>query len=222
MIIATFFETTFTEVLGLFFSFLTLIFAFFIYRNFDLKKTHKNKQLDTLLELIQEINNTLVSVHFCSKIPEYVLSKHPDLAKKSKVTFDTWYFSLFRIGIVVNEKPKYERVFLTENIMETFPFLSYINNPLIPKSIANRLNNFYSPFVNFCSIENAPEKHVIIELRNELNKKAMYQYPDYIDAFKSWDSFIKCASELKVEIEKWLKKYGSKDINFNLYLQDKK
>ena len=99
------------------------------------------------------------------------------------------------------------------------PFLSHMNNPLLPKAIAEKLKLFYSPFTNYTDAENVGDKYVELLPAKKEDRENLTQYPDFLETYKSWDNFISAAGELNDAIEKWLGKYGSRDINFNTYLR---
>jgi hypothetical protein len=213
-----FFEINIADTLGLLINFLTLLFAYKIYRNFDIRKAHINKQLDTVLDLVQEINQTLIPVNFWRKVPKHVLESLPDQFKE-KAALEGWHFTLFIIGDLKNETPKFDNVFLSTNIKSILPFILYMNNPLLPPKIAESLSRFYSPLVSYGSFENASDKFVELSTLSKHEQDAGFQFPDIPDTYKTWDSFIESAKNVKVQIDKWLKKYGTTDINYNFNLQ---
>ena len=73
MILNEFFDIKLSNALTLLISGTTLFLAYRIYKNLDVKKTHINKQLSVVLSLVEEINNTLILIRFCSKIPTFDL-----------------------------------------------------------------------------------------------------------------------------------------------------
>lgn len=222
--IKNFLESRLIEALGLLVNILTLLFAYRIYRNFDIKKSHINKQLETVLSLVQSINDTLILTNYRSKIPQKILDTLPEqINYRSVVT--SWYFSLFMIADFKNEhdkKTNNKDIYLSANIKTILPFLSYINNPLLPKSIAEKLSKFYSPFIKYGTFDKASEEFVELMPLKHTESEAKFQLPDLLDTYHNWANFISCSRNLKKEIENWLNKYGSEDINFNLYLQHPK
>lgn len=223
MTILPFFDVKLTDILALMLNVLTFIFAFKIYKNFDVKKAHINKQLDTVLSLIQDINANMIPICFNTKTPKHLVDNLPlELRENAKTAKDIWYLSLFHIAVFsisYREKIEHQDVYLSNEIKHVLPFITYINNPLLPPTIAKKLCKFYSPVINYRSFEDASQKYVEVSSGTEKNTYN-FQYPDLIDTYKSWGNFVASANELKTEIENWLDKYGSKDINFNLYLQN--
>jgi hypothetical protein len=221
MVIHEFFDIKLSNTLSLLISGTTLFLAYRIYRNFDIKKTHINKQLSVILSLVEEINNTQIQVGFYSKIPTEILLELPEQVRpqnKEDAVFDSWYYSLFLIASG-NIGYQQQDVYISSDIMNVLPFLHYMNNPLLPSKIADKLHKFYSPFNNLGSFEFASDKYVVLSSTNKHENVRKFQYPSMIDTYKNWDNFIICARELKKEIKDWLETYGSKDINFNTYMQ---
>ena len=213
-----FFDITLIELLGFILSLLTLLFAFKVYRNFDVRKSHINKQLDTVLALIKEINSTLVMVKFWRKVPAFVMDTLPE-DKRIKATLESWHFNFFIIGKLKNQDPKFGNVYLSHNVKQVFPFISYMYDPLLPKSIADALSQFYSPLMNFSSFEATSEKYVELSAVKVSSEKMEFHHPGHNDVYASWDNFIYYAAKVSDEMELWLKKYGSADINYNLNLE---
>jgi len=209
--------STIAGILGVIISAITLFIAYKIFRNFDAKKTHINKQLETVLNLIEEINKKSISVEFKHKIPQHILEKMknmPEHLERGKSTFISYEMTLFSISRLKNPKVEYGNVLLNTNteVLDLLTFIKYIYNPLLPTSISDRLKAFYSPVRNFKQFDNLSENFVVLSPNN--HKDESYSYPDYAVAFKDWDSFINCSIELKTEIHNWLKRYGADDINF--------
>jgi hypothetical protein len=207
----------FISSLSLIFSALTLFIAYKIYKNFDAKKTHVNKQLETVLNLVEDINKTIISVSFKNKIPKDIL-EDVRLPGAGKSAISTWPYSLFIISELNNSSHKYDHVVLDGDteVFKVLPFIKYINNPLLPTLISKKLRAFYSPYKKFSHFDSISENFVVL---NSDNKDEMFEYLDFIPAFKNWDGFIQCSKDLKIEIQKWLKKHGAEDINFNHTVQ---
>ena len=195
----------------------TLFIAYKLFKNFDAKKLHVNKQLETVLNLVETINKTIITVSFKNKIPKHILEKVGNIAP-GQASLSAYSHSLFYISRLGNSNQKYEHVMLDANtdVITVLPFLNFINNPLLPTSISKKLAVFYSPIRNFRHFDQVSDGFVVL---GSFGKDDMYGYPDFVPAFKDWDGFIKCAAELKTEINSWLKKYGAVDINFNETLQ---
>jgi hypothetical protein len=218
MSFSPFFDLKLSSVITIIFQSLTLWLALRIYKNLDVRKTHANRQLDAVLQLIEEVNGCLIKVNFRSKVPQHLLDKAPG-EQRLKVTSTILHLSLFNIASGDNLETQYSGVYLLADARQVLPFLSQMNNPLLPETIAEKLRAFYSPISQYCNFENAGEKYVEIGSVTSDNDKTRMQYPDLLDSYKSWGNFIFAAKNLHVAIEGWLRKYGSKDINFNTQLQ---
>jgi hypothetical protein len=192
------FDIKLSEFFSLLLSSLTLLLAYRIYKNFDIKKSHVNKQLNTVLQLIEEINQCLIPVSFWRKIPENILAKLPEHLREKKATLESWHYSLFTIASLDNAHQKFQDIYLSAGV---------------------KLSEFYSPFTQYTNFERASERYVELKSAKMEGTELLLQFPDLIDTYKSWDNFILASKNLKLEIEKWLNKYGSKDVNFNTYFQ---
>lgn len=204
------------DIAGLFVNIATLIIAYLLYRNFDVKKTHVNKQLETVLSLVEEINKTVIKVNFWTKIPSHVVERMQQPIDHT-ATLESWRLSLFLISQYDIKTQKFEDVFLHKTVLEVLPFVSYMNDPLLPKSIADKLRAFYSPITNYKQFEKASTDYVT--LGSYGNQPSVLQYPDFIASFKSWENFVVSAKDLTHEIQRWLKRYGASDINLNVTFQ---
>lgn len=68
--------------------------------------------------------------------------------------------------------------------------------------------------MNFKTFESAWLKYVELLPIETKEKRLEFQFPDFIETYKSFPNFIQSAKELRYEIEKWLNQYGSKEHKF--------
>lgn len=193
--------TLFLEIAKLFFSGVTLIIAWLIYKNFDVHKSFLKEQLKIVCDLSNELSNfglrtKLVSGGCASNYPRF--------------------FNFFNQKGVAS----YEKIFITTMyIDEILPFLKYQHNILLPKPIADKIKNFdialYSPTKN----EDMPHKYILFfhnqNEKEEVKKVYCYKYMDY-------DKFYELSISLVNEISNWLYNYGTKKINFPDFMMRRK
>jgi hypothetical protein len=222
-----FFEYTIVDLIGLIVNFIGLIVSIFtlylayrIFKSFDVRKNHINKQLETVLNLVQEINDTVFKISDHHKIPQDVLEqmKKSPVSSNYTTTFSSIQSTLWFISDGNPSIHEDSNVFLKTDVKTTMPFLNYMNNPLLPKTIALKLGAFYSPFTDYSNSERASDTYfVIVRIKTgeKMDLSQSYQYPHFAKPFENWGNFIFASKDLKDEILRWLKKYGANDINLS-------
>jgi hypothetical protein len=181
-------------------SFFTLIIAWKIFNNFDVRKSFLKEQLKIVCELSNELfsfglPSTLVSGGIASNYPRF--------------------FNFFNQKGVAS----YEKIFITTMyIDEILPFIKYQHNILLPKPIADRIKDFDLTLYSPTKKEDMPQKYILILHtqydKNEVNKIHYYGYMDY-------DKFYDLSILLVNEISNWLENYGTSKINFPVFMRKK-
>ena len=139
------FHTYILSIWGLLLNIYLVYIAFKAYQNFDVKKQYHNKQLDVVTNLSNEISSTILSnmMH---------LTIEKETGEESTALTGLTY-SVFEMALL--NYSKYDLMCVRgNNIENTFPFLKYRKNPILPKSIARQLNKLYRPFQYSFSINN--------------------------------------------------------------------
>ena len=184
----------FLEIGGLIVSIFTLILAWKIYRNLDVKKSFVNEQLKVVCDLSNDMRNFGM---YCNYISGGVARNYPRF-------FDFFYGDLNR-----EELKKYRTIyFSTMRPIEVLPFIKYSHNILLPKSIATIVEQFDINILNPTWVNDLPNSYTLIHSENSEIKESnnCYYYMDY-------DKFYELTGKLVSEIIKWLNSYGAKDIN---------
>jgi len=163
-------------------------------------------QIKTVNALINYLNRKKIAFHF-SNISEDGSSRG---GRSMELT-------LFELPETAREFHTYdnELVVLNSNrCNEVFEFLKYMNDPLVPASIARELSKFMSgthQIKNYFDF--GGENVVIVDSGVRYDYKSLYLRDEDIKdkllhgnaiAVQSWLSFKTCCESLKGEIEKWL------------------
>jgi len=194
------------DISALLVSIATLVLAWKIYQNFDVKKQYVNKQLDTVTNLSTEITNTKVYVSFYRGIPEEFQNHgHTHVLEAYKLDF----FSLKSINKNVD---KFEKVYVRASRMnQIFSFLDYMSNPVLPSTIAKKLNDLHKYIeYSICTPkEELPNNYILLSpVSRSENEKLFFTYE-----YKSREELRECVTAVHTAIIEWLKKYGAEDIN---------
>ncbi|MFA5971607.1 MAG: hypothetical protein WC780_04575 [Lentimicrobiaceae bacterium] len=181
----------------------TLTLGFYAYRKF-LSKQIKQKQLEVICNLVEEIQNE----------PNNYFFNNPGKSSNSH-----WY-TLIDIAEISELDKYYDKLFLfgkdavdTEEVLYWQFFLKYYSNPLLPKKIADKLKPFnitHWQTIKFSTIQN--EKCVLIGRKKSFD----FETPCFFisdSQIRTVKGFRKAASELKSSIQDWLNSYGIKDLN---------
>lgn len=175
---------------GVCISALTLLFAYKIYKNFDVKKSFLKEQLKTVCDLSNELYNF--------GLPTYYMGA-------GSASSHHRFFNFFnQQGI-----EKYQEIyFTTMSIDKILPFTNYQHNILLPKPIAEVIKKFDRNMYKSTKKDTLPQNYILI-LHPQKTEKEYINYYYYM----SYDTFYNLSSELVTEISKWLERYGAIDIN---------
>ena len=194
----------FEGIVSLIIALSTLIFAIIINNKISLKKSIFKKQLKTVSELINELQNLEFVIKTEDKISKLSTGKcipFFQMAKKINETDITNYNNL--------------EMFVTRNFYENLPFMSYSRNPLTPKTIADVIDKFYITFPYDINTEKYSSYMFInfrrIKGKTVKQKELIMNKDDEIS--KNFYSFYTICLELDSAIREWLKKFGVKELN---------
>jgi hypothetical protein len=199
------FQTFIISFWGLLLNSILVLIAYMAFKNFGVKEQFHNKQLTLVAELATEISSTVLSNMM------YHTFTAPNGEDHQIVTGFT--LSFFEISLMFDYNKFSLMCVRSNNIENTFPFLKYRNNPVLPTSIAKQLNKLYRPLQYSLSIQKdeLPKNYVFLFSKHvdkdDYSKDWIYKYYDNPADFKA-----DCLS-LRTAIIEWLKEYGAKDIN---------
>ena len=198
------FQTFILTFWGLIFNLLLVIIAYKAFKNFDVKKQFHNKQLDVVSELSTIMNSMeLSNMMYETLVDPY--GNHHQISTGHTLGF----FNIAAINYT-----KFELMCVkSKNIENTFPFLRYVNHPLLPKTISEQLKKLYRPLPYYRALEekNLPPNYVVLYSDNikkeDFSKDMIYEF------YKKPSDFSKDCMELRKSIMEWFKKYGAEDLN---------
>lgn len=199
------FQTFIISFWGLLSNLILVLIAYKAFKNFGVKEQFHNKQLTLVTELATEISSTVLSNMM------YHTSTDPN--GKDHLIATGFTLSFFEISLGFDYK-KFNLMCVTSNNIEnTFPFLKYRNNPVLPPSIARQLNKLYRPLQYSLTIhkDDLPKNYVFIYAKNvaedDYSKDWIYKYYD------NPTDFTTDCKALRTAIIDWFKEYGADDIN---------
>lgn len=203
-----------TDTVTMVTSVLTLVVALRLFERFSFKRQVLQKQLETLYQLINVLQNWTISIG----------------AKGLKEGDDTSFFQYgFRVKFFdmkfKQNDLNYRELFFKEKLLFTYdwyeqnPLIGWDNNPFLPKSIAEKIENFKISFP-YPAYETDFSKVTFIDLDSfdKIVKREERPRTNYIHNPKDkictdFETFHTTCNELITEIEKWLKKYKVENLN---------
>lgn len=195
---------TYLNIISLFFGFILLLIAFFAYRSFA-KNQLLQKQIDFVLDLTKEIQNTRFYVNFFNE-------------KMGEGKFIKKRYTLFDILRVVenatNQIFKDNKIYLKEGYDFELTFLHHCDNLLMPKRIANSLKEFWNNECTIELVENlAKIKNYILLGEQVNNSDTTIVLIPHGSAYENWEVFVNSSKDLKMTIVEWIRANGIKEIN---------
>lgn len=210
------------EYVGIAISLISIVLSYAAFTN-TTNYTVKEKQAEAVMELVQYLGRTPVSITFGVRsdsssfyaYKNYTLLELSNIKTYSKLDSANIYFD------VLDELPVDLR--------------DFSNNPYMPVSIAKILTKYYSYKIGLVSdsleesdnsiiLRNYDNKHVLYQRRDSLSKickqfpnqhKSEYQY--YVmrnaAAYKNWAEFKISNKQILDAINKWLDKHNVDEVN---------
>lgn len=182
-----------------------VVLAYKAFKNFDVKKQYHNKQLELISNLAIDISSTVLS--------NMLYETKTDPTGEDHLIATGFTLSFFEISIGFDYS-KFDSIYvLSNNIENTFPFLRYRKNPILPKSIAIELNKLYRPLQYNRAVkkEFLPKNYIKLYSNNiddsDISKTWLYEF------YKSPNDFQKDSLALRKSIVDWFKEYGAEDLN---------
>lgn len=205
------------SISSLFISLLTLGFTCYVYTQIA-KQQIQSKQIDVVTELVEYIHNTHIQITISA---ENEGDKTRSINRFGLTLFEIANYNLDDYGnINLDSMPIY---FKNDEKYPIF-FNSYLNNPLLPKEIADVLRSFYSYDIGVCINENLNTKSYVVfsnldflESQTEISRVEKTQQLYYIfrdaPAYENLGEFQKYSRLLKKKITEWYDRQGIDDIN---------
>ncbi|MDY0780231.1 hypothetical protein [Tenacibaculum sp. IB213877] len=206
----------FIKIISFLFSVIALYISLKVYKLFYFREVRK-KQLDLVLKLIKDFQEFEFLISFIHSTKEHSSETYIttgnifSLSKKKKGK----EISILKQNDII-EFP----VYLTEEIVNQLNISDYLHNPLLPNEISNKLRNIFSDEITFSNTKTLTEAYfVLINISRildskELDELGIKKNSPYVSRLGiNYGAFIKNTDELKIELNKWLKKIGIKDLN---------
>ena len=193
-----------TDCLSFVMQLITLGLAYRIYKNLDLKKSFASKRLESVLSLNNEISKTLINFQQYRK--ETYLDAFP--SGFSEIAFEASLFDILRL----TGQEKYGKIYIIGSRLDFMPYISYTENPLLPRIIASKLKKFKYLLINSDPNLEKSVNYVILSYKGRDNNEIPSKVLDS-DAYQDWNSFLSSSRELKAAMDDWMKKYLPEDIN---------
>jgi hypothetical protein len=198
-------DENFTKLLQLIVALSSLIVsivALRLSRKVSLKKNLKDRQFDLVCQLINDISSEFMVFRVqysdgnsSSHIMYLYQFKTKDFKEKYKVFFVVKHFVYMNINKIA------------------FKFLKHTWNPLMPKSITEKLQKLWvggmSKRIPIEEIDNLGT-YLALDFAHD-EKYDEYNLPN---GFKNFEAFYSCIIELMTEINKWLSKHEAEELKF--------
>lgn len=209
-----FFTFNIIDVLQVGIGLLTLCIAWKVYKKLipgELKK----RQLDAVLDLIEHLNK------YSFNIASYYhtgVEFNMEHGLSNRNFFN--YYNAFKDGSNF-ESFKKLHILSLDNEAHPFDLSMFIENPLLPKTIANHLAPFINPVLHPCRDDkfNAQDRILVLaesknKLPHEIQVGQLFETTAF--ALLNHGDFIKAIHELKIAIEKWCKLNSLSELNFRV------
>jgi hypothetical protein len=205
-------ETSWVAVL---ISVISLTFSFLTYKNFA-RNDFSKKQLEIVINLVELIHNSPF---------DYQVNKYTEQGG-SGTPYTITLFELITLYEIRSEQLGHTfelPILFDRNCNQIAKIKNIINHPLLPKSIADELVNFYCvpPCMGLQMAQVANNTVIVIdskELESNIWDDQNVQPPHYFRtpsgfAFQSVTNLIACAKTLETSIINWLENKEITDIN---------
>lgn len=219
------FVQTIVGVLTIFIIYLTFRLSRRVRKEF-LKNQTKSKQVEMMSQLVQNLNQSKITIEgwFYNKTggggsswdKQYNIFEIGDLKDKNEISLS--------MSLNLNEYDE-NAVLFDRNTNQIWNIKSFIDNPFIPKTIADELMNFYSSSFEIIAIDDLQknEEEIVMlksgifedgRIREELRDGMLIK--GNAIALKSWLNLKSFASNLTQQINKWFVNNGIDDLNLRI------
>lgn len=185
----------------------TFIFSIIIFRNISFKTDLRRKQLDTVFELVNQLQN--LKLYFSYNL------RRPNATSNSSFSGDSYYHFFQMTKESFNNIDAFKNT--TASILTSQKFLyenkifEFVDNPFLPQSIAKKLINLYPRGGNTQSYLQYEGEVNISDDRNystHTYRKEISQY------YSTLSKLFETTEALHKSIVNWLERNGVSDLNF--------
>ncbi len=211
---SSFFNFNIIDVLQVGIGSFTLFIAWKVYKKL-LPSELKKRQLEAVLDLIEHLNK------YSFNIASYYhtgVEFNLEHGLSNRNFFN--YYNAFKDGGNFESFSELHILSLG-NYSHPFNLSTFIENPLLPKKIANHLAPFINPVLHPCRDDkfDAQDRILILEnsigsLPREIHVSQLFETTAF--ALLNHGDFIKAIYKLKAAIEKWCKVNSLSELNFRV------
>lgn len=180
------------------------LLAIVIARQISFKKQLREKQLEVVFLLVQELQN--LEIHFAFRV---------DQGANNLTVGTHWTYFLAMSTFKEQNRPRWvdaEKVILyvSEDFLYKSKLFEFVSNPFLPKNIAEALIKIYH--------RGGDQKEYNL-MANEIYISADPEFDSHTyrkeisSYYQDLNAFIEASIEVKSEINKWLKKQNASDLN---------
>ena len=187
----------------------TLILAYKIWKNYDIKKHFVKRQLDTVFELYNDITKAQIKIELKDDNYTDILFKNKKLTVKLSNIINM--LGNMEMQRYLNTTPLYVDLFIISTDM---PYMKYIENPFLPQPIVNQLRGLWGGF-KYVNELPTTGKYVVISNADESlkpNWKPLYGKVDS-ETYDSFKNYVTQLLSVKKSVQIWLKQFGVQDMN---------
>ena len=180
-----------------------LIFSLYTYRKVSLKNDFKKKQLETVYQLIEVLQDTVIQI-----------SGHGIDQKVGKGGSGTMFrfFQLENIDVMYKEFLNTEAFFVKDDPDRSLKFLEFSEHPYMVPEIANVIREFVAYKHQPAKIKDFKSFTVLHGLIRFDLESDLYELKDN-PVYKDLRSFLVQCLKLNKAIHKWLRSVGIKNFN---------
>jgi hypothetical protein len=202
-----------TVLISLFSLVVSLISFFLTRRNYlDFAKNEfVKKQIEVVTDLVQSLHKDKINFEFTNFFGGSIAA-----------LYQANIFQLQDMKIEYEHKEFFEnRVYFNGTCNQLINVKDFINNPFLPKSIADELDNFYTMNCFPVRIQELGNKKIII-IKTKYFEKGIFENNEKSEgviqesnapALFNWTSLIEGSKRLELAINKYLMSYQVKEIN---------
>lgn len=180
------------------------ILSIIIARNISFKKDLRKKQLDTVFELVNHLQDLRLYFSFNAF----------DTENNTNYTGDIWFHFFDITRDKMPDREAFQKVKPTIYVSEDFLYknsiFKYVHTPFLPKPIALKLINLYPKGGQQVKYEVEPNRIYISddgEYETHTYRKEISNY------YQSWDKVCESVEMLNNTIKWWLEENGIEDLN---------
>ncbi len=183
------------------------IFAILIAREISFKKDLRKKQLDTVFELVCDLQNLQLffSYSFVTPLKEKKIMSYSS---------DIWFYFFDMDKKKIESRFEYRtanpKLAVPRDFLYSSAIFKYAHNPFLPESIAKALINLYPRGGE--TIEFTKQANVIYISDDRAYEKHEYSH-EIFRCYSNVENLFEATEELKKTILDWLKKNGVRDLN---------